>query len=259
MWITQKEDSTATKTEIEVTCALIMDGEQVLGVLCIGSTGTRPTDEKLMFQMVSNLGSLALVNAHLVTRLRDRANTDGLTSLLNKGYFMDELLARMIVAAEREGQSLALFIFDIDHFKNYNDCNGHPAGDDLLRTLSELLRSQVRPGDCCCRYGGEEFIVAMPNTNRQEGFAVADRIRGAMESYAFAHRERQPNGMVSISGGVAGFPEDGNSVAALTKHADVALYQSKRRGRNRVTLYQGVDIGTAEDVSGFDLVPVDEG
>ncbi|HXV76291.1 MAG TPA: sensor domain-containing diguanylate cyclase [Candidatus Polarisedimenticolaceae bacterium] len=236
-----------------------LEGEQVLGVLCIGSTGTRPSDEKLMFQMVTNLGSLALVNSHLVTRLRDRANTDGLTSLLNKRYFMEELLARMIVAAEREGQALALFIFDIDHFKSYNDTNGHPAGDDLLRTLAELLRRQVRPGDCCCRYGGEEFIVAMPDTNREEAYSVADRIRGAVESFEFEHHESQPGGRVTISGGVAAFPHDGNSVAALTKHADVALYESKRRGRNRITLYQGVDIGTAEDVSGFDLVPVDEG
>jgi diguanylate cyclase (GGDEF)-like protein len=234
------------------------DGEQVLGVVSIGTSGERPSDEKLMFQLVTNLGSLALVNSHLMTRLRDRANTDGLTSLLNKRYFMEELLARMIVAAEREGQSLSLFIFDIDHFKNYNDTNGHPAGDELLRGLSELLRGLVRPGDRCCRYGGEEFIVAMPDTGREEAYTVADRIRTAVADHPFAHRERQPGGKVSISGGVAAFPQDGNSVAVLTKHADVALYESKRRGRNRITIYQGVEIGSADDVSGFDLISVDD-
>jgi diguanylate cyclase (GGDEF)-like protein len=235
-----------------------MEGEQVLGVLCLGSLGTRPRDEKLMFQLVTNLGSLALFNANLVTRLRGRANTDGLTSLLNKRYFMEELVPRMIYAAGREAQQLALFIFDIDHFKNYNDTNGHPAGDHLLRVLSKLLRSQVRPGDQCCRYGGEEFIVAMPDTNREEAYKVAERIRAAIEAFAFPHQENQPGGSVTISGGVAAMPHDGNSAADLTRHADVALYESKQRGRNLVTMYHGVDIGDADDASGFDLVAVKE-
>ena len=233
-----------------------MDGEQVLGVISIGNPATRPRDEKLMFQLITNLGSLALVNANLMSRLRERANTDGLTGLLNKRFFMEELVARMIVAAEREAQSMGLFIFDLDHFKNYNDTNGHPAGDELLRSLGKLLRKELRPGDRCCRYGGEEFIIAMPDTSREEAYKGADRIRAAIEAYPFPHQEKQPNGNVTISGGVAGLPHDGNSVADLTRHADSALYESKRRGRNCVTLYHGVDIGDAGDVSGFDLVSV---
>jgi diguanylate cyclase (GGDEF)-like protein len=234
-----------------------MDGEQVLGVISIGAPATRPRDEKLMFQLITNLGSLALVNANLMSRLRDRANTDGLTGLLNKRYFMEELVARMIVAAEREAQPLGLFIFDIDHFKTYNDTNGHPAGDELLRSLADLLRSQMRPGDRCCRYGGEEFVIAMPDTNREEAYRCAERIRQAIEAHTFPHQEKQPNGNVTVSGGVAALPHDGNSVADLTKHADSALYESKRRGRNCVSLYHGVDIGDAGDVSGFDLVSVE--
>lgn len=233
-----------------------MDGEQVLGVISIGSPGTRPRDEKLMFQLITNLGSLALVNANLMTRLRERVNTDGLTGLLAKRYFMEELVARMIVAAEREAQPLGLFIFDLDHFKNYNDTNGHPAGDDLLRSLGDLLRAQLRPGDHCCRYGGEEFVIVMPDTSREEAYKGAERIRKAIQDYVFPHQEKQPNRNVTISGGVAAFPHDGNSVADLTRHADSALYESKRRGRNCVTMYQGVDIGDAGDVSGFDLISV---
>jgi len=230
------------------------DNEQVLGVLCIGAPASMPRDEKLMFQLVTNLGSLALINAQLVTRLKGQANTDGLTGLLNKRYFMDELLPQMIVEVDQHARSLALFIFDLDHFKTYNDTNGHPAGDELLRGLAELLRRQLRPSDRCCRYGGEEFVVAMPNTTREEGLRIAERIRSAVEGEPFAHREKQPGGRVTISGGLAVLPHDGNSAADLTKHADVALYQSKRRGRNRITPYQGVDIGDAEDASGFDLV-----
>ena len=234
------------------------DNEQVLGVLCIGAPASIPRDEKLMFQLVTNLGSLALINASQVTRLKGRANTDGLTGLLNKRYFMDELLPQSIHEVEQQARSLALFIFDIDHFKTYNDTNGHPAGDDLLRLLADLLRRQLRPADLCCRYGGEEFVVAMPNTTREEGLRIAERIRSAVENEPFAHREKQPGGRVTISGGVAVLPHDGNSAADLTKNADVALYQSKRRGRNRITPYHGIDIGDAEDASGFDLVSLGE-
>ena len=228
--------------------------EQVLGVLCIGSPAVVPRDEKLMFQLVTNLGSLALVNANLVKRLHTRAKTDGLTGLLNKAHFMNELLGPMIVEAESKAKSLSLFLFDIDHFKNYNDTNGHPAGDELLRALADLLRKQLRPTDRCCRYGGEEFVVAMPDTTRDEGFRIAERIRTAVEGEPFPHRESQPGGRVTISGGVAVLPHDGDSAATLTKHADMALYESKRRGRNRTTMYHGIDIGDAQDVSGFDLV-----
>ena len=228
--------------------------EEILGVLCIGSPGIVPRDEKLMFQLVTNLGSLALVNANLVKRLHTRAKTDGLTGLLNKAHFMNELLGPMIVETESKAGSLSLFLFDIDHFKNYNDTNGHPAGDELLRGLADLLRKQLRPTDRCCRYGGEEFVVAMPDTTREEGFRIAERIRCAVEQEPFPHREKQPGGKVTISGGVAVLPHDGNSAAALTKHADMALYESKRRGRNRTTMYHGIDIGDSQDVSGFDLV-----
>ena len=99
------------------------DEEHVLGVLCLGQPKVRPRDEKLMFQMVTNLGSLALVNARNVSRLREQANTDGLTGLLNKRYCLN-LLAELLASSGREAQKLALFIFDIDHFKTYNDTNG---------------------------------------------------------------------------------------------------------------------------------------
>jgi len=217
--------------------------EEVLGVLCLGAPGIRPRDEKLMFQMVTNLGSLALVNAKYRSKLREQANTDGLTGLLNKRFFLGEALGAEIFKAEQQGQSLSIFIFDIDHFKNYNDNNGHPAGDELLRGLSALLKKNLRPGDLCCRYGGEEFILAMPGADGRVALQVAERIRRAIEQYDFAHQEKQPNGNLTISGGIAVFPQDGDGAAELTEHADQALYHSKRTGRNRVTRYRGVDIG----------------
>jgi diguanylate cyclase (GGDEF)-like protein len=231
-----------------------INGDRVLGVLCIGSIGTKPRSEKLMFQLVTNLGSLALVNAGHVTKLRELANTDSLTGLLNRRYLMGEMgepgeLAKMINSAEMEMHPLSLFIFDIDHFKIYNDSNGHPEGDYLLRELATLLRQKVRPTDLCCRYGGEEFLVAMPETDGDNAFMVAERIRKAIEEHPFRHRERHPGGCITISGGVSSFPQDSNNVVELTRQADEALYESKRAGRNRVARFRGVNIGDVEDES----------
>jgi len=230
------------------------DGEQVLGVLCIGAPGVRPRDEKLMFQMVTNLGSLALVNASNVTRLRQLANTDGLTGLMNKRYFMHEL-ASLIVTAEREAQPLALFIFDIDHFKNYNDTNGHPAGDELLRTLARVLKDQLRPRDWCCRYGGEEFMVVMPRTERDAAFKAAERIRQAIEEHEFADQRKQPTGNLTISGGLAVFPTEGGNIEELIENADRALYKSKSAGRNRVSRARSLGFGDLDDDTDTDLEP----
>jgi diguanylate cyclase (GGDEF)-like protein len=230
-------------------------GEQVLGVLCIGSAGTRPRNEKLMFQLVTNLGSLALVNAQHMSKLKDLANTDGLTGLLNKRYFMSEL-AEMIVRAEREARQLSVFIFDIDHFKNYNDTNGHLEGDRVLRQVAALFRKQVRPADRCCRYGGEEFVVAMPDTEANEAMLVAERIRTAIEGFAFDNEAKQPSGKLTISGGVATAPADGTSVRELTGNADKALYQSKHQGRNQTTRFRGVHIGEVDEGLVGDVEPI---
>ncbi len=117
----------------------------VLGVLCIGSPGVRLRDEKLMFQLLTSLGSLAMVNAAYRSKFIEQANHDGLTGLLNKRSFMEKL-PPLIYQADREARPMAMFLFDIDHFKNYNDTNGHPAGDELLRELSRLVKESVRPG-----------------------------------------------------------------------------------------------------------------
>lgn len=217
--------------------------EQLVGVLCVGGAAVRPRDEKLMLQMVTNLASIAYNNSRNMRVLQDLANHDGLTQLLNKRYFMSQRLGLLINAAERDAQPLSVFIFDIDHFKKYNDTNGHLAGDEILKGVAQVLRENLRPGDIACRYGGEEFIVAMPGTRGADGMGAAERIRVAIERTPFPRRETQPLGHVSISGGVAQFPLDGTNSTDLILHADQALYQAKAAGRNRIMQYRGVDIG----------------
>ena len=218
--------------------------DYLIGVLCIGEPAIRPKDEKLVLQMITNLGAIAYRNVRNVRALKEQANHDGLTGLLNRRHFMVEL-GKLMFAAGRRAQSLAVFMFDIDHFKRYNDSNGHQAGDEILRGVGEVLQSNLRPQDLACRYGGEEFIVAMPLSDAEQAGQVAERIRQSIASFPFAHRETQPGGVLSISGGVAVFPVDGQNSTDLIGNADQALYKAKSAGRNRVLLHKGYEIGDA--------------
>lgn len=221
--------------------------DRVIGVVTVGEPAIRPRDEKLMLQLVTNLASIAFTNAENHRKLSVQAHTDGLTGLMNKRHFLKERVGLLIHDAEKLAERLAVLIFDIDHFKTYNDTNGHVAGDDVLRGVAELLRENLRPGDVACRYGGEEFVVAMPRTDARDGLAVAERIRKVIESHPFANRDAQPLHCLSISGGVAVFPFDGNNGLDLIRNADEALYRAKSSGRNRILLYRGVEIGDAPD------------
>ncbi len=224
------------------------DKTRTLGVLCIGGPkGKQDRNTALMLQTISNLGSIAYSHAVSLRELRARANYDGLTSLMIKNHFIDELVKR-ILEKEHEAGNLGIFMFDIDHFKVYNDTHGHPEGDSLLQEFAKVIRSNLRPGDLACRYGGEEFVIAMPGADAKTTLRAAERIRAAVEAHPFRLEESQPTGTLTISGGVSAYPMDGNDGAALIRHADEALYDAKRTGRNRVLCYKAVEIGdTAED------------
>jgi diguanylate cyclase (GGDEF)-like protein len=127
-----------------------------------------------------------------------------------------------------------VFLFDIDNFKNYNDTNGHLAGDKLLQELAGLVNSAVRKDDIFGRFGGEEFLLILPHTNAGQAGAAAEKIRTLLASHPFPFRERQPLGCISVSGGVAEYPHHGLDAAGLLHAADEALYEAKRAGRNKV-------------------------
>jgi diguanylate cyclase (GGDEF)-like protein len=191
--------------------------------------------------MVADLGSISISNANMFAEIVQSANRDGLTQLANKRHFMDRL-ANDLVKAEKEHRNLSLFLFDIDHFKKYNDNNGHLAGDEALKITGKLLNEMVRSDDMAARYGGEEFAVILPNTDKHGALRLAEKVRSAVEQTDYPNAETQPLGMVSISGGVATFPEDAKSVPDLIRCADQALYQCKHAGRNRVHVYETRDL-----------------
>jgi len=224
--------------------APLVHNNRVQGVLAVGGIGLHPRAEKPMIKMVADMGSIALQNAELFSQLEQAANHDGLTRLANKKFFMRKL-GIMINEAETAGRPLAVFIFDIDHFKSYNDQNGHLAGDDLLRQLGRLVRDTLRENDLAARYGGEEFIVAMPDTDRPGAKVAAETFRKKVESFHFPNQDRQPTGNLTISGGLAVFPLDGRTSTELISHSDQALYAAKAKGRNLVIAYESPDFGGA--------------
>jgi diguanylate cyclase (GGDEF)-like protein len=218
------------KTEL---CAPMVHEGRVWGVISVGGITRHYKYEKTMLNLIADLGSIALHNNVLFSQVQEMANSDGLTKLYNKRFFIDRLSVE-ILKAEKGHYPVSLFIFDLDHFKHYNDTQGHQAGDEVLKITGQILREMVRPDDIPARYGGEEFIVILPQTPKDGAVVAAERVRARVESHPYPSRQSQPLGMVSLSGGVATFPDDGRSSSDLIAAADAALYRAKQAGRNRV-------------------------
>lgn len=168
--------------------------------------------------------------------LEELSITDPLTGLYNRRFLehrLDEELSRSL----RQNLSFTLILIDLDNFKLYNDLCGHVAGDTALKKLADLLKITAREMDLVIRYGGEEFCLILPGTSKKESIFVAERIRRSIEKESFPHESCLPNGRLTASLGIASFPEDGQAASALIHAADIALYQAKNNGRNRLVLY----------------------
>jgi diguanylate cyclase (GGDEF)-like protein len=165
--------------------------------------------------------------------LTDMANRDGLSGLFNHRFFQ-EALQTEVVRATRYSHPIGLLFLDLDFFKNYNDKNGHPEGDILLRTLAKILKESLRQTDIVARYGGEEFTMILPQTDEAAVRAIAEKLRQRVADFPFPGRHKQPGGKVTVSIGVATFPQHGTDATSLLQYADKALYQAKNGGRNQV-------------------------
>lgn len=176
--------------------------------------------------------AMAIANLSLRETLRYLSIRDPLTGLYNRRY-LEEALAREIMLAERMKRTLGVVLMDLDHFKRFNDLYGHDAGDCMLREFGNFLLNNIREYDIACRYGGEEFICILPETTLESALERAEQLRSNLMSFKVEHLGR-PMGRVTISAGVAVYPEHGTTEATLVKAADEALYQAKKKGRNRV-------------------------
>ena len=188
-------------------------------------------DDIRMLTMLANQAGLAIENSQLFELTAERAHSDYLTNLWNHGYFQF-LLQTEMEKAKATKSPLTLIMIDIDDFKIYNDTLGHQAGDKILKTLAGLLRNQSRKMDQVCRYGGEEFTIILPHTDKKEAFLIAERIRMDIQKYPFLNEEIFPNKRLTVSLGVATFPENGLLAADLITASDKSLYQAKNKGKN---------------------------
>ena len=215
-------------------CAPIRHNNMLLGIISVGGIQRRPKAEKRMLEMVADLGAMALNNIYQFNRIQAAANTDGLTQLHNKRHFQKRFTEEL-AKAQQGRYPVSVFIFDIDHFKKYNDANGHLAGDECLKQVAKVIRSEVREDDVAARYGGEEFIIILPNTHRDDAMQAAEKFRTAIESETFTPpHPGNPGGKVTISGGIGTYPDDGMDATSIISKADAGLYKAKEEGRNRI-------------------------
>jgi diguanylate cyclase (GGDEF)-like protein/PAS domain S-box-containing protein len=222
-------------------CSPVIAQGEMIGVLSVtlglsdvaDNAGSIESRIRLISMMADNL-AMALVSMKLREALRNRSARDPLTKLFNRHY-LEETLLRELSNGARVGRSLGFIMIDIDHFKNYNDTHGHDAGDFVLVEIAELLRSKLRSGDIACRFGGEEIVLIMPGASKEIAATRAENLRQTIEKHEFIYQGKNLNG-VTVSMGVADYPQDGDNSAALMKAADTALYRAKDGGRNQVVL-----------------------
>lgn len=188
-------------------------------------------DDIRMLTMLANQAGLAIENSQLYEKTVSRAHSDSLTELWNHGYFQ-YLLQTEFEKAKITKTPFSLIMIDIDNFKVYNDTFGHQAGDTILKSLASLIKNQSRKMDYVCRYGGEEFSILLPQTEKKEAFLIAERIRSDIQKYRFINEEALPSKQLTASLGLASFPEDGQSPSELISRCDKALYQAKQQGKN---------------------------
>jgi diguanylate cyclase (GGDEF)-like protein len=216
-------------------CVPLMAQGTSLGLLHLNSLHGGGEEATALVEAIAEQLSLSLLNLQLREKLRQQSLHDPLTGLYNRRY-LEEHLQRELLRSERRHRPLAVVMLDVDHFKRFNDRHGHAAGDALLAKVGQTLREMVRNEDVACRYGGEEFTLVLPETDREIAVRRAEEIRAAIGAITVLHA-REVLGPVTASLGLAVFPEDARDPASLLQLADAALYRAKHAGRNRVVVH----------------------
>ncbi len=199
-----------------------------------------PDRQRLLESYLSGAAS-ALSNLSLLGRMKQQANIDSLTGLFNRRFLVD-YSRKVLAIARRRSHPVGVIMLDLDHFKSFNDVFGHEMGDRILRQFAKTVTASMRETNLAARYGGEEFVVILPDTSVQSCFLVAERIRKAVLTMVVPSNNEKPLPQLTVSMGVAAFPEHGKSLEEVIHAADKALYESKRGGRNRVTAAAGRDV-----------------
>ena len=209
---------------------------EILGVLYLSSPvpGRLTEGKQRLANLVARQIAVAFANLKLRERLKNQSIRDPLTGLFNRRY-MEESLQREVRRAQRNNESIGIIMLDVDHFKRFNDTFGHEGGDILLRELAEFLQQCVRASDIACRYGGEEFTLILPEAPLSVTQQRAEKIRQGAKELKVEHNQ-QFLGQISLSLGVAIFPEHGTTGSSIIQAADAALYRAKNEGRDRAIL-----------------------
>jgi diguanylate cyclase (GGDEF)-like protein len=215
-------------------CVPMLAQGETLGLLSLSCQefGQFTDAKRRLARTVAEQIALALANIKLRENLRHQSIRDPLTSLFNRRY-LEESLLRELNRAKRKQTSIGIIMLDVDHFKQFNDKFGHDAGDIVLKEVGKFLQQHTRQSDIACRYGGEEFILILPEASVDALKQRAEQLRGGIKAIHIQHRE-QILGKITISLGIACFPEHGVTGDDLIKAADTALYRAKAEGRDRV-------------------------
>ncbi len=227
-----KEDSTTVDIPVVVLSGLTASQDKVTA-FDLGAIDyvTKPFDISELRVRVRS----ALRMHKLVTMLSQRAQIDGLSGLWNRAYF-DHRWKEETSAVNRHGRALSIALIDLDHFKSINDTYGHPAGDTVIQGLAKIIGEECRTEDICCRYGGEEFVIIMPDTAPEDAVTMCERIRTVLKEKSWP---RHPNRQVTASFGVVGAGDNSSvttSDSEWLEKADQNLYKAKRAGRDRVEM-----------------------
>lgn len=207
--------------------------DKVIGIIFLAHPQANfyTQDNLNMLNILANQIAVVIQNIQLHQVTKTLAVTDSLSGMFTHGYFQEHL-RQEITKHKYANKPLSLLIIDVDFFKKVNDLYGHPQGDSLLKQLGVLIKTIARETDVICRYGGDEFTVTMLGTNRIEAVLMAERIRQTTEEYEFVLGSKIVH--ITVSGGVASFPEGAETQKELVEKADTSLYEAKKRGRNKI-------------------------